>query len=59
MKMELTDYLNFRIESLKQTLESKSGIVENDNIEDLRIIAQLSELTMLKKHIENETVYCC
>jgi len=51
--MTIEEYIKFRLNHLNKVLEATSGIQENDNIEDLRIVAQISELTELKKNIDN------
>lgn len=51
--MTIEEYIKFRLDHLNKVLEATSGIQENDNIEDLRIVAQISELTELKKNINN------
>ena len=56
--MTLLEYIEWRLVSLQQSLEAKSGIKENDNLDDLRISSQISELNMLKENLKNGQVHC-
>jgi hypothetical protein len=56
--MNILDYIEWRLDTLNRNLKAKSGVSENDNLDDIRILAQLSELIKLKESLKNGEVHC-
>jgi len=62
MKEKLEEYLQSRLRILDKLLNSNSGVVTNDALEDVRILGQIAEIEFMLKYIntiKNERLCNC